>query len=231
MRILLLADEEDQGLWDFYRPGKLDGIDLIISCGDLKSSYLQFLVTMARCPVLYVHGNHDVHYSQDPPEGCDCIDGALIEYNGYRIVGLGGCRRYHPGDHQYSEREMRHRIGRLKYLLWIKKGPDILVTHCPAEGLGDAEDPAHRGFAALRDFLDKYRPGYMFHGHVHMCYDHSQKQERTYGDTKIINVGKRYVIDLPDREVPVKRLNQVVWLIKSPFERSDLEIIRRNSQY
>ncbi len=31
MKILLLADKEDAYLWDYYRPGHLDGIDLILS--------------------------------------------------------------------------------------------------------------------------------------------------------------------------------------------------------
>ena len=59
MRILAVADEECPALWDYYVPGRLKEYDLIISCGDLKAEYLSFLVTMARCPVLYVHGNHD----------------------------------------------------------------------------------------------------------------------------------------------------------------------------
>ena len=37
MKILLLADEESKYLWDFFEKEKLDGIDLIISCGDLKA--------------------------------------------------------------------------------------------------------------------------------------------------------------------------------------------------
>ena len=113
MKILTISDEECPALWDYYSPGKLDGIDLIISCGDLKAEYLSFLVTMARCPLLYVHGNDDTGYDTHPPYGCDCIDGHIVEYNGLRIGGLGGCRRYHPGKHQYSEREMRRRIFRL----------------------------------------------------------------------------------------------------------------------
>ena len=59
MKILTISDEECPALWDYYLPGRLDEYDLIISCGDLKSRYLSFLVTMAKCPVLYVHGNHD----------------------------------------------------------------------------------------------------------------------------------------------------------------------------
>ena len=46
MKILLVSDEECLYLWDYYRPGRLDGIDLIISCGDLNAEYLSFLVTM-----------------------------------------------------------------------------------------------------------------------------------------------------------------------------------------
>ena len=59
MKILAIADEESRYLWDFYEPGKLKDIDLIISCGDLNPDYLMFLVTLSNVPVLYVHGNHD----------------------------------------------------------------------------------------------------------------------------------------------------------------------------
>ena len=77
MKILLIADEEDRGLWDYYRPEKLRGYDLIISAGDLKGEYLSFLVTMANRPLLYVPGNHDGRYARRPPEGCENIDGSL----------------------------------------------------------------------------------------------------------------------------------------------------------
>ena len=78
MKILLLSDKEDAYLWDHYRPGRLDGIDLILSCGDLKAEYLSFLVTMGRAPVFYVHGNHDLRYLSEPPEGCDCVEDKLV---------------------------------------------------------------------------------------------------------------------------------------------------------
>lgn len=211
MKILLISDEECPALWDFYFPGRLDGIDLIISCGDLKSSYLQFLVTMAKCPLLFVPGNHDTHYGSNPPEGCDCIDDAIVEYNGVRIMGLGGCRRYHPGTYQYTERQMRRRIRRLRYPLWRGKGVDIVVTHAPPEGLGDAEDPAHRGFAALRELLDRYHPSYLVHGHVHLRYDNRLERVRDYNGTTLINAYERYILEIPDRPVPTRHLNQLRW--------------------
>lgn len=214
MKILTVSDEECPALWDHYQPGRLQDYDLIISCGDLKPSYLSFLVTMARCPVLYVHGNHDVIYQTMPPEGCDCIDEHIVTYNGIRILGLGGCRKYNPGPHQYTEQQMRLRIAKLRWKLWRLGGVDIVVTHAAPEGLGDAEDPAHQGFAALRELLDRYQPQYLVHGHVHMSYGHHIPRELEYNQTRVINAYERYVIELPDREVDVRHLGQVRYITR-----------------
>lgn len=211
MKILAVSDEECAALWDYYAPGRLDGYDLIISCGDLKAEYLSFLVTMAKCPVLYVHGNHDSDYSRKPPEGCDCIDGKLIVYNGIRILGLGGCRRYHPGAHQYTEKQMRWRIRKLRYALWRTKGVDVVVTHAPAKGLGDDEDPAHWGFEVFRDLLDRYRPKFMLHGHVHLRYGKDIPRTLQYGETTVVNASERYTIEIPEKEVPLKQRYQIIW--------------------
>ena len=98
MKILAISDEECSALWDYYVPGRLKEYDLIISCGDLKSDYLSFLVTMARCPVLFVHGNHDTHYAERYPQGCDCIDGQVVTYNGVRILDSTGSEQLIAAD-------------------------------------------------------------------------------------------------------------------------------------
>ena len=201
MKILAVSDEECPALWDYYVPGRLKEYDLIISCGDLKADYLSFLVTMARCPVLYVHGNHDIRYSLEPPEGCDCIDGQVITYNGVRILGLGGCVWYHPGDHQYTEKEMRRRVRKLWFQIRKAGGVDIIVTHAPPRGVGDANDNAHRGFEIFLEMMDKYKPKYLLHGHVHMNYNLDNVREREYNGTKVINAYERYVLDIPQPEV------------------------------
>ena len=213
MKILTVSDEECPAFWDYYVPGRLSEYDLIISCGDLKASYLSFLVTMARAPVLYVPGNHDTRYDVAPPEGCDCIDDHFVVFNGVRILGLGGCRKYHPGPHQYTEAQMRRRIRRLRYQLWLNKGVDIVVTHAPPAGLGDAKDPAHWGFAALVELLDKYHPQYLIHGHVHLNYHYMGSASRvlSYGDTTIINAFERYTLEIPDREYPLQQKGQVIY--------------------
>jgi len=108
MRILTIADKECRALWDYYQPGTLKGVDLILSCGDLDPGYLEFLVTMTSCPVLYIHGNHDSRYQTNPPGGCTCIDGKLYNFNGLRILGLGGSMRYSAGKHQYTEKDIEN---------------------------------------------------------------------------------------------------------------------------
>lgn len=196
MNILVLADEESKYLWDYFEKSKLDGIDLIISCGDLKPQYLSFLATFAKVPILYVHGNHDAIYDETPPDGCICIDDDLYVYNGIRILGLGGSQCYNFGAYQYNEKEMRSRIFKLRRKLRKYGGFDILVTHAPAFELNDGEDLPHRGFQAFRDLLDKYKPKYFLHGHVHLTYNWQQQRICTYNDTTmVINAYERYLFE------------------------------------
>ena len=221
MKILTISDEECPALWDYYTPGKLDDYDLILSCGDLNAKYLSFLVTMAKCPVLYVPGNHDVTYHLSPPEGCDCIDDHLVTFNGVRILGLGGCRKYHPGPHQYTENQMRLRIAKLRWKLWRAGGVDIVVTHAPPEGLGDADDIAHWGFTALRELIDRYQPKYLVHGHVHISYGYNIPREIDHNGTKVINAYERYVIEIPEGQYKRKDWNQVIY--KTKVKNDDFE--------
>lgn len=221
MKILAISDEECPALWEYYTPGKLKDYDLILSCGDLNSKYLSFLVTMARCPLLYVVGNHDLRYKIAPPEGCDPIDDHFVVYNGVRILGLGGCRRYNSAANQFTEAQMRHRIRKLRFQLWRNKGVDIVVTHAAPEGLGDAEDPCHQGFVAFRNLLDKYHPQYLVHGHIHVTYGQNMPREIDYNGTKIINAYERYVIEIPDRPVPAKKMGQVIY--KTRFRQNYLD--------
>ena len=195
MKILAIADEESRYLWDFYEPGKLKDIDLIISCGDLNPDYLMFLVTLSNVPVLYVHGNHDEKYETKPPEGCVCIEDDIFVFKGVRILGLGGSMRYRPGKHQYTDAQMNRRVRKLWWKLWRKKGFDILVTHAPAYQLNDGMDLPHQGFTAFRSLMEKYKPKYFLHGHVHLNYGRRHKRYDQYEDTQVVNAFERCIIE------------------------------------
>ena len=197
MKLLLISDKESPYLWDYYQPGRLDGFDLMISCGDLSASYLSFLVTMGKPPLLYVHGNHDSTYGQFPPEGCDCIEDQLVIVKGLRILGLGGSPLYSHGPYQYTEQQMTWRIRKLWFRLHRAGGVDIVVTHSPAKGYGDGKDYAHRGFSCFLPLMDRYKPRYFIHGHIHKDYDVNRPRIIQRGETTIINAYEKYVLDIP----------------------------------
>lgn len=197
MKLLLLSDQESKYLWDYYQPGRLDEFDLILSCGDLNAQYLSFLVTMGRAPLFYVHGNHDQNYDKRPPEGCDCIDDRLVTVNGLRILGLGGSSYYSGGKYQFTERQMARRIRKLHYSIFRAGGVDVVLTHAPPQGFeGGSDDYAHRGFACFVDLIERYKPRWFVHGHVHINYGADIPRTTVCGDTTIINAYERYTLDL-----------------------------------
>ena len=204
MRILAVADTEEKVLWDYLDKQRFADVDLIISCGDLKREYLEFLVTMLSAPVLYVHGNHDDRFVRTPPGGCTCIDDKVYDYKGLRIMGLGGSMRYREGIFMYDEEEMEKRIQKLKRRADLMNGFDLLVTHAPLRGYGDMEDLPHRGFAAFEKVLDRYHPKYMLHGHVHKEYGHFEREREHPGGTKIINACGYHVFDISPEEYPTQ---------------------------
>ena len=196
MKILALADHECPFLWDYLDRRRLEGVDLILSCGDLDPRYLSFVATFAHAPILYVHGNHDDRYRTVPPEGCICVEDRIYTHQGVRVLGLGGSVRYKPqGEHQYTQRQMDWRVWRQKLELLRRGGFDILLTHAPALGLNDGEDFAHTGFSAFNALMDRYRPRYFVHGHIHINYGVDIPRRCAYQDTQVINAYESYTFE------------------------------------
>ena len=195
MRILCVADMESRYYYDFYTPGKLDEFDLILSCGDLCREYLEFLATLSHCPVLYVRGNHDDAYADNPPGGCVCVEDSVYICEGIRILGLGGSYRYSDGQNMFTERQMRHRIAKLGLRLWYTHGFDILLTHAPARHINDFDSISHRGFTCFTGLLDRYRPKYFIHGHIHRNYGVQIPRRTLYGQTVILNAFEHFAFD------------------------------------
>lgn len=122
MKILLISDTEERSLWDNWTGAtaeRLADVGLILSAGDLKAEYLEFLVTMLNVPLVYVRGNHDGRYDERPPEGCEDADGKVVDVEcgrgsskqKIRILGLGGSMRYKDeAADMYTEREMKARV-------------------------------------------------------------------------------------------------------------------------
>ena len=195
MKILVVADEPCKALWDYYDGERLKEVDLILSAGDLPPQYLSFLVTFSNCPLLYVHGNHDGVYDRHPPDGCIDIDGKIFQFEGIRILGLGGSMLYNEGPHQYTERQMKRRVTKASFSLMKNRGFDILLTHAPIRKVNDQEDLPHRGFEVFDTLLERYHPRYMVHGHVHMNYNYNIPRTIRRHDTTVINAYERYLLE------------------------------------
>ena len=199
MRILAVSDVPSDKYYEYYKPGMLKEFDLILSCGDLRPEYLEFLVTMSGRPLVFVHGNHDDSYDREP-QGCICADDRIVEVGGVRILGLGGSNYYRDGKYMYTEREMKARIRRLWLPLKRRRGFDILLTHSPARGLNDFDDIPHKGFECFNVILEKYEPSLFIHGHIHRNYDFRLPQVCQKGNTKVINAYEYCVVDIDAKQ-------------------------------
>ena len=101
----------------------------------------------------------------------------------------------------YTEIEMAARVRKLKKDLFIKgllnrKDLDIFLTHSPAEGFGDLQDPAHRGFRCFNEVLMEMKPKYHIYGHVHREYGRIDRESLHESGTCGINVSGMYVLDI-----------------------------------
>ena len=205
MRILAVSDRVVDAVYGRGIRQRFQDVDLVIACGDLPYSYLEYIVSMLNVPCFYVHGNHDgPEYMSNgavltKPGGWIDLDGQSVEEQGVLLAGLEGSIRYKPdAPYQYTEREMALRawrmipallVNRLQYGRYV----DILVTHSPPQGIHDDDDLAHRGFETFLDFMERFRPRFLLHGHKHA---YGTEPTRTaYAQTEVINVCPYRVIN------------------------------------
>ena len=141
------------------------------------------------------------HVDHMPQFGGFFMDGRCIYDKAHDLIimGLGGSMLYNNGDSQYSERQMQRRIARLVPRLMFNKRKygralDILITHAPPRGMGDGEDLCHKGFECFLSFMERYKPKYLLHGHVHLD-DINAPRVSEFMDTKVINIYKNYILE------------------------------------
>lgn len=210
LRTLAVSDEVDQRIYSTTIRERMGDVDMIIGCGDVPASYLEFLTDALRRPVYYVLGNHAEEITRvgeqgEPrhPEGATDVGFRVVRdpLNGLIIAGLPGSPRYSTNDPiQYTETQMIVRMLRMApRLVWNKlrhgRALDLLVTHSPPRDVGDRQDQAHRGFKAMRRFIELTRPTYQLHGHIHL-YDRNEPYQHRLHDTDVINVYPYRRLDL-----------------------------------
>ena len=226
MKILCVADHVDPLVYSASIRTRFADVDLVLGAGDLPMEYLGFISASLNKRIFFVFGNHhlkylsrfsrshespahtDAGFPQDPMLrnyfGSTCIEGKTVRHRNLLVAGLGGCRRYNSGANQFTEFQMRMRIWRLvPRLLWNRvvhgRFLDILLTHAAPLGLNDRADSTHVGFQAFIRFMDRFKPRYLLHGHIHL-YDLNAKRIVRYGETEIVNVYDHCVLDFSPEE-------------------------------
>ena len=196
MRILAIADVEDDLLVARLEHAERGRYDLVVSCGDLSAGYLDCVATLANAPLAYVRGNHDVRYEDDPHLGGTNLDGRIEEFGGLRFAGLEGSLDYREGIVGYNQAQMRRRVVALGLRAALTGGIDVLVTHAPARGHGDLPDPPHQGFDAFNGLLDWVHPRLMLHGHVHLNYGVIERERTHPSGTRLVNAYGWHEVEL-----------------------------------
>lgn len=187
MKILAVSDFIEPLSSELLRRNVFAEVRLIVSCGDLPPDYLSALGKAFAAPVYYIRGNHDIRYESSPPKHCFNIHGKVVTFGDLTILGLEGSHWYNGRPLQYTEAQMRQTIRFLRPRLRRCGHLDMVVAHAPPRHVHDAEDPCHRGFRAYRCLIDRYRPRYFLHGHIHRLFEDPSERITQLGRTRVIN--------------------------------------------
>lgn len=208
MKALAVSDQVVERIYTLAANGYFQDVDLILGCGDLPYTYLEYLLSILNVPLYYVPGNHDPAYnaqrSLSYAEGGSNLDLKTASAKGLLLAGLGGCIRYRPdGVNQYTQGEAYSRAFRLLLHMlvskkWYGRKLDVLITHSPPFGIHDDDSQAHQGLKALNFLVHILRPRYLFHGHTHFFRHNLEECVTQVGHTTIMNIFPYKVIDLDE---------------------------------
>lgn len=180
MRLLFLADLHQTGfseLEDALLTVDDDEIDVICFLGDIHANILKFFKDVfPDTPMVGVAGNHDSFQTLEIG-GVSNIHMLPTTINEFSFLGIEGSHRYsNKSKPLYSQEEMSD------LLKDISETVDFVISHNSPYGIHDRSDDAHVGFKGLLEYIDTYRPSYVFHGHQHV------NKTSTRGNTTIVGV-------------------------------------------
>lgn len=216
LKVLAVTDEVDPRIYSNSLRDRMGEVDLVVSCGDLPASYLEYITDSLHRDLYYVLGNHAEELVREgqrgvprhPLGGIDLgFKLARDKRTGVIFAGLPGSPRYSEfAPVQFTEWQMTMHILRMvPRMLWNRmrhgRAMDILVTHSPPRDVNDREDVAHRGFIIMRKLIKWAKPAYHLHGHVHL-YDRNVGNVNLLHDTEVINVYPYQRIDLELTNLP-----------------------------
>ena len=206
-KILAVSDQIVDRIYTLASDGHFHDVDLIVGCGDLPYTYLEYLLSILNVPLYYVPGNHDPEYnpyrSLSHAEGGSNLDLKTGITEDLLVAGFGGSLRYRPdGANQYTQKQATSRAFRLLPALILNRlkhgrALDILITHSPPYGIHDEQDEiAHQGLKAINLLIRWCQPRYVFHGHTHFYRQNLAPSITHVGPTTVMNIFPYKVIEI-----------------------------------
>jgi Icc-related predicted phosphoesterase len=197
IKILSLSDKQVDFIYSSGVKTRFADVNLILGCGDLTYYYLEYVVSMLNIPLYFVRGNHSnlvEHTISGPktgPHGGTDLHLRVVNHKGLILAGVEGSLKYREGPFQYTQSQMWVHIMLLVPKLLRNKTIygrylDVFISHAPPWGIHDKQDLPHQGIKAFRWLLEKFRPKYHFHGHIHI-YRQDEQTVTKFKSTKVIN--------------------------------------------
>jgi Icc-related predicted phosphoesterase len=203
MKICAISDMHGQ--YDF----KVEPCDIVLICGDivplkiqfyskdseewLKTFFIPWCNNLPCEKVVFVAGNHDFLFQRHDDRVRKALEGQdkivylnceYYEYNGKVIYGTPWCKPFGNWAFMETIEESEERYKDVKHF-------DILISHDAPYGISDIllqkdcwwADGSHIGNIALTNLIERVKPEYCWHGHLH-----STNRDAEYlGNTRIHN--------------------------------------------
>src|SRR3989344_1276045 len=192
MRILAASDlhGDSKQVRKLAKRAEKEMVDLVVLCGDItgwtETKDIIKPFKDANKKVLLIPGNWDSFATVDflaNLYGVKNIHGYSVNYENVGFFGAGGAEDA-PGPGKISAKEL---ISTLEKAHSSLKGIEkkIMVTHMhPAKSKSEFSGVA--GSNAIRKAVEKFKPDFLLHGHIH----EASGLEENIGKTKVINVGR-----------------------------------------
>lgn len=187
MKILLLADAKPT------LPIKelSKNCELIILLGDLFLEWVEELNEID-IPKIGIHGNHE---KREVLEKIGAINLHLKMYEHKRITftGFDGDMAYVYAENDLPYRENTNNQKLKSDLEELKNHPkaDVFISHYPSFGTLDIPHiVGHRGIKAFSNYIERVKPKYHFHGHIH------KNAQGFIGTTQVYCVYPHLIIDV-----------------------------------
>lgn len=181
MRVLAFADVHGSMATLKVLKKKAKNVDLILCLGDFTVFEMDMPKILKKInalgkDVLLIHGNHE--YPDEVARLCKKHKRITFLYNKIKIVGNCLFMGYGGGGFALKDKTF-DKLGK-KWAKEMKKHKDkksVLMLHGPPYGtkLDELYAGVHCGNKSYTRFIKKYKPHFVFAGHIHECFGNVEK--------------------------------------------------------